>query len=70
MAEDKLGYHEDPRNGEGVIRARTTGQLRSWELPRSLKALETLNKELGQIEFPSVYILIQKLLHETRLIFL
>lgn len=67
MTEDNLGYYENPKNGEGVIRAKTTGQLRSWELPRSFKALETLNKELEKIEFPSIYILlcVEKLLRES-----
>ena len=54
-----IGYQEDPKNGTGIKRARTTGQIRSWEIPRSQKALDNLNDELGKIEFPSVYILFE-----------
>lgn len=57
MEKSNLGYHEDPENGEGIIRAKTTGQLRSWELPRKLKSLETLNQEFGQVQFPGIYML-------------
>jgi len=56
MDEFAIGYHEDPKNCNGIIRARTTKQIRSWELPNSNKALEILNAELGGIEFPGVYI--------------
>ncbi len=60
MADEKeIGYYEDPRNGDGIIRARTTRQIRSWEIPRSLKVLEVLNNELGKIEFPGLYILFE-----------
>lgn len=59
MSNNDIGYHEDPRNGNGIIRARTTKQIRSWELPRSIKALEALNDELGRIEFPGNYILFE-----------
>jgi hypothetical protein len=52
-----IGYHEDPENGEGIIRARTSAQLRSWEIPRRLISLEVLNQEFGGVDFPSVYIL-------------
>lgn len=57
MANNDVGYHEDPKNGNGIIRARTTGQTRSWEILRSAKALEKLNDEMGNIEFPGNYIL-------------
>lgn len=56
--EDKYGYHQDPKNGIGIVRARTTGQLRLWELPRTLRSLETLKKEWGNIEYPGIYVLI------------
>ena len=55
---NNIGYQEDPKNGSGIIRARTTSQIRSWELPRELKALEALNKEF-EVEFPGLYILIE-----------
>lgn len=57
-----FGYYEYPKNSNGIIRARTTGQLRSWSLPRKLKALEVLHREFGRIDFPGVYILF----HETK----
>lgn len=57
MPNNEIGYHEDPRNHNGIIRARTTEQIRSWEIPRELKALRVLNDELGQIDFPCLYIL-------------
>jgi len=56
--EDKFGYHQDLKNGEGIIRARTTGQLRSWDIPRTLRALEVIKKEWGNLEYPGVYILL------------
>jgi hypothetical protein len=59
MANRDIGYHEDPKNRNGIIRARTTKQIRSWEIPRTIKALETLNNELGRIEFPGIYTLFE-----------
>ncbi len=58
MIDDAMGYHEDPKNGDGFIRARTTKQIRSWEIPRSMKSLDVLNKEWGETEFPGLYILL------------
>ena len=55
--EDKFGYHQDLKNGDGVVRARTTGHLRSWDIPRTLHALEVLKKEWGNLEYPGIYIL-------------
>lgn len=57
MSENGIGYHEDPKNSNGIIRARTTKQIRSWQIPRSIKALEKLNDEMGNIPFPGNYIL-------------
>ena len=59
MSNSDIGYHEDPRNSDGIIRARTTKQIRSWEILRTMKALEVLNNELGKIEFPGIYILFE-----------
>ncbi|MCJ7433884.1 MAG: hypothetical protein MUO77_10390 [Anaerolineales bacterium] len=36
----------------------TIFSLSSWEFPRSSKALQTLNNELGKLCFPSIYILL------------
>lgn len=59
MADNEIGYHEDPKNHNGIIRARTTKQIRSWHIPRSIKALEKLNDEMGKIESPGNYILFE-----------
>ncbi|MGR3177482.1 MAG: GIY-YIG nuclease family protein [Candidatus Anammoxibacter sp.] len=60
MEEKNIGYYEDPANGESIIRSRTTEQIRSWDFPRSIKALEKFNTELGKIDYPGIYILIEK----------
>lgn len=60
MTNNDIGYHEDPKNSNGIKRARTTKQIRSWELPKAIKALEALNAELGKIEFPGTYILLER----------
>ncbi len=59
MEEKNIGYYEDPKNGESIIRSRTTEQIRSWDFPRSIKALEVFNNELGNINYPGIYILIE-----------
>lgn len=55
--ENKFGYHQDLKNGYGIIRARTTGQLRSWDIPRTLQALEVIKREWGNLEYPGIYTL-------------
>jgi hypothetical protein len=60
MANSEIGYHEDPKNSNGIVRARTTKQIRSWHIPRSIKALDKLNDEMGKIAFPGNYILFEK----------
>ncbi len=64
MEEKNIGYYEDPKNGENIIRSRTTEQIRSWDFPRSLKALEVFNSELGKIDYPGIYILIETKLNK------
>jgi len=59
MSGSDIGFYEDPENGNGIIRARTTKQIRSWEIPRKERALEALHKELGEIEFPGIYVLFE-----------
>jgi len=59
MEEKNIGYYEDPKNSESIIRSRTTEQIRSWDFPRSIKALEKFNAELGKIDYPGIYILIE-----------
>lgn len=60
MAQNNIGFYEEPKNGNGIIRARTTLQIRSWDMPRTQKALEGFNTEIGKAEFPGVYILFAK----------
>jgi hypothetical protein len=61
MIDTEIGYHEDLKNSNGIIRARTTKQIRSWQIPRSIKALEKLNDEMGKIPFPGNYILFERM---------
>lgn len=52
-----LGFHEEPKDSLGIKRARTTGQLRTWEVPRGTKFLEAFKTETGGVDFPGLYIL-------------
>lgn len=52
-----IGYYEELINGSSIVRARTIRQIRSWEFPRSLESIETLNKEFAEADFPGIYIL-------------
>lgn len=58
LNEQEIGYIENIINGSSIVRARTIRQVRSWEFPRSLEALDTLNNEFGKLDFPGLYILI------------
>lgn len=60
MAENNIGFYQEPRNGNGIIRARTTLQIRSWDMPRRQQSLERFNTDTGKTEFPGVYILFDK----------
>ncbi len=64
MEDKNIGYYEDPENGERIIRSRTTEQIRSWDFPRSTKALEVFNAELGKIDYPGLYLLIDSKLNK------
>lgn len=57
MEENGLGYTEFPPNGDGIVRAITTKQLRSWEIPRSDRALGLINAEFGKVDYPGLYVL-------------
>ncbi|MCK5561844.1 MAG: GIY-YIG nuclease family protein [Thermoplasmata archaeon] len=59
MNNEHIGYHEDPKNNKGIIKSRTTKQVRSWEIPREMKSLEAFNNDLRKIEFPGIYILFE-----------
>lgn len=60
MNNNNIGYYEEPKNSNGIIRCKTTMQIRAWEMPRSEKALEKSNAEIGKAEYPGLYILIAK----------
>jgi hypothetical protein len=60
MSNNEIGYHEEPRDSEGIIRASTTEQIRSWEMPRRLKLVEILNDDLGRAESPGLYLLFDR----------
>ena len=59
MTNSEIGYIEEPINGDGITRARTTKQIRSWEFQKELATLEALNDELGRGDFPGIYILFE-----------
>ena len=60
MNQSSIGYYEDPKNDNGIIRSRTTLQIRSWDIPRSQRALEAFYQEIGKLEFPGIYVLFAK----------
>lgn len=60
MNQNNIGFYEEPRNSNGIVRSRTTLQIRSWDMPRTQKALERFNKDTGGAEFPGIYILLAK----------
>lgn len=57
MANAGLGYEQQPENSNGIIRARTTQQLRAWQIPRTINALEKWKQEICGIPLPGNYIL-------------
>jgi len=59
MFDNLIGYEEDPINGHGIIRARTTINLRYWEFARDLGTLNVINREFGASQFPGLYVLFQ-----------
>jgi len=57
MEPNQIGYSEHPPNGNGVKRARTTMQLRSWQIERKQKSLKALIAELEKVQYPGIYVL-------------
>jgi hypothetical protein len=53
-----LGFSEDPKNGAGIVRSRTTGQIRAWDIPKSLKAIQAFYEENFRAPMPGLYILL------------
>lgn len=60
MVAEPIGFYEDPQNGYGIVRSRTTRQIRAWSMPRAQKALEAFNAEIGKLDFPGLYLLFDK----------
>jgi hypothetical protein len=60
MTNDDIGYTEYPKNGTGIRRARTTKLIRSWEMSRSLESLHALNEEMGRLDYPGIYLLVEE----------
>lgn len=59
MADERLGYTEDPVNGDGIWRARTTRLIRGWRFDKSSATLDKLNREYGAISYPGLYVLFE-----------
>lgn len=57
MFTDELGYQQEAKNADSIVRARTTGQVRAWDIPRTQRALRALRNEFSEMAFPSVYAL-------------
>ena len=57
--ESNFGYQQDPVNGAGIIRARTTRLLRSWEFPRKEGTIEQFNREIERLSYPAIYALFE-----------
>jgi len=60
MDPKELGYSEYPLNSNGILRARTTMQVRSWHIQRKQKTLKALTRELDTVQYPGLYILFDK----------
>ena len=61
MNDREYGFLDNPANGLGIVRARTLiGNLRSWDIPRSEKALDKVVDEIGKSPIPSLYLLLDE----------
>lgn len=60
MPQNNIGFSEEPKNGDGIKRARTTGQIRAWQIPKTIAALQRFYEEVGKSDFPGLYILAAK----------
>jgi hypothetical protein len=60
MPNNDIAFFETPKNSNGIKRSRTSKQVRSWEMTRSTKTLESFNKELGSSEYPGIYVLFER----------
>jgi len=60
MEPNYIGYSEHPPNSNGVKRARTTMQIRSWHIQRKQRSLKSMMGELENVQYPGIYILFEK----------
>ncbi|MEW6141773.1 MAG: hypothetical protein AB1597_01260 [Chloroflexota bacterium] len=56
---EDIGYTEYLKNGSGIKRYRTTKLVRAWQFGRSQKALKELEAEMGNLDYPGLYILFE-----------
>jgi len=56
MSQD-YGYNEFPKNGNGIMRARTTSSIRSWEFEKAQHSLAVLDREISNVSYPGLYLL-------------
>jgi hypothetical protein len=56
----EYGYQENPKNGLGIVRARTQlGNLRLWDIPREERALDLVVSEISSTSVPGLYLLFE-----------
>ncbi len=56
---EDIGYTESPVNGTGIKRSRTTKLIRAWQFERSSATLKALDDELGNTDYPGLYLLFE-----------
>lgn len=54
-----MGYTEYPANGYGIKRSRTTKLIRAWTMKRSLESLRALDEDMGSLDYPGIYVLLE-----------
>lgn len=59
MVNNDIGYTEYPKNGSGIKRSRTTKSIRAWKMSRALEALHALDVEMGELDYPGLYLLFE-----------
>ncbi|HDQ00544.1 MAG TPA: hypothetical protein ENN22_15360, partial [bacterium] len=60
MENEYYGYLDNPANGQDIIRARTLlGNLRLWDFPRTIKAIDIIINEIGHSPIPGIYLLFE-----------
>lgn len=60
MDTENIGYSDLPKNSNGIQRARTTCQVRSWHMMRGTRPLQAFRRELETVQYPALYLLFEK----------